>query len=361
MQQNQALSRPEKLVRLASWLVALALAGFLVGLGELVIRDLFYLPAGGPPQQEIFQQRQSLPALRGQADALQRQADALRQRQEQLAQARVQLENRYQTQRKGLANWLASREATADPAQSAEIAKRNRELDGLQHQIQQAQQREDGANAQQLDLQQQSQALQQRVGQAETQASQAYQSAFDHYELVVFGWRLALVLPLLLIAVWLFLRYRAHRYWFFVYGYGLFALFAFFVELLPYLPSFGGYVRFLVGIALTVFAGLKMIQAFQRYAERKREELLQSQSERARGVAYAKALQSFQKRCCPSCDHQYNIAGDDADYCIHCGLQLFRVCACGARNFAFFPFCKKCGAAVAQPAVLPDRPASKPE
>ena len=34
MRQNQALSRPEKWVRLASWLVALVFAGFLSNLGE---------------------------------------------------------------------------------------------------------------------------------------------------------------------------------------------------------------------------------------------------------------------------------------------------------------------------------------
>ena len=102
----------------------------------------------------------------------------------------------------------------------------------------------------------------------ETVAQDRYQQAYQRFELKVFLLRLAVILPLLLLAVWLFSRYRTHRYWFFVYGFGLFALFAFFVELLPYLPNFGGYVRLAVGIALTVFAGLRMIQAFQRYAEK---------------------------------------------------------------------------------------------
>ena len=91
----------------------------------------------------------------------------------------------------------------------------------------------------------------------------------------------------------------------------------------------------LVGIALTVFAGLYMMKAFQRYAERKRLELQQDQGERARTIGYEKAVRSLEKRC-PSCDKQWNLGGDDSTFCVHCGLRLFNVCGCGGRNFFFF-------------------------
>ncbi|KMN83215.1 hypothetical protein VK98_04580 [Chromobacterium sp. LK11] len=364
MRQNQALSRPEKWVRLASWLVALVFAGFLSNLGELVIRDLFYVPDGGPPQLETLQQQAGVEPLRQRQQALQRQNDAQRAQLENLGATREQLERNYQTQRKGLANWLASRATSADPQQSAEVSRRTRELDALQAQILQWQQKEDRASDGLRALERNRQTLQEEIARVEGVAQDRYQQAYQRFELKVFLLRLAVILPLLLLAVWLFSRYRTHRYWFFVYGFGLFALFAFFVELLPYLPNFGGYVRLAVGIALTVFAGLCMIQAFQRYAEKKRAELQQSQSERARHVAYAQALGAYQKKTCPSCDHQYNIAGDDADYCVHCGLQLFRGCDCGARNFAFFPYCKKCGRPGAKPESAPMNQStseSKPE
>lgn len=125
----------------------------------------------------------------------------------------------------------------------------------------------------------------------------------------------------------------------------LFALFGFFVELVPYLPSFGGYIRYGVGVVLTYFGGRALLRWLQAYLERKKQEQAASQEERKESIHYEAALTSLARNQCPSCDRPLILQnGATPAFCMHCGLQLLSSCpSCGLRKNAFYHYCPDCG------------------
>ena len=143
---------------------------------------------------------------------------------------------------------------------------------------------------------------QQQLDALEQGAQQQLDAASRALELRVFAYRLALTLPLLAVAGWLFAKKRHCPYWPFVWGFIFFALFAFFVELVPYLPSYGGYVRYVVGILLTVIVGRQAIIALQRYLERQRAAEALPDNQRRENLGYDIALARMGKSVCPGCE-----------------------------------------------------------
>jgi hypothetical protein len=340
--------------------IAIAFAIFLNMLGSLVIRDLMYAPRGGPPVREQFTDAATAP-LDAQVRDLQFQRDALNDKIETTRIANARADKLYADARESFRNWIATRQATGDSRNDPELLARTQSLDQLQASAADWQKQQNALVDEGRPIDVNLTQLRTQIAAASQAADARYEAASRRYELVVFGWRLALTLPLLVVAVWLFIRFRKNRYWPFVYGFGMFALTAFFVELVPYLPNFGGYVRVLVGIALTIFAGIYVLRAFQRYVERKHAELQRSQSERASTIEYEKALNAYRRKLCPSCDKPWDLGGDSVSYCIHCALNLFKGCdGCGARNFAFFPFCNQCGKPVTEAAESSDDPPASP-
>lgn len=348
---------PERLIRFGQWLIALLFAYFLIQVGASLIADLPLLAPAPPLERYLDQPRlerlqEQLIPLKSERDRLQQQLSD-RQRQEREAQ------ERYSTARASFDNWRSARSATEQEAQNPEVIQRVRQLDG---QLAQQQRLGEERRAIVARLREAEQRIAVPQGQLELlrgDANARWEKARQAAQLRAFAIRLLFVGPLLTLALWQFRRFRGCEQWPFVWGFLLFGLFAFFVELVPYLPSFGAYLRYGVGALLTFLGGRALIRWLNAYLLRKQQEQLAPQQERQQRIRYEQALQSLGRGQCPSCERSLSRAdGRLSDYCMHCGLQLQHDCSrCGHHQIAFFPFCASCGAPGNQPLTLPTAPA----
>ncbi|WP_310473963.1 zinc ribbon domain-containing protein [Sandarakinorhabdus sp.] len=339
---NNAIRLSEKWFVRALWLISLVFAFFLIGLGNAVVGDLPQVEADLSLQQ--FMDPAGV-AVQQQQDAARYNRMAAQAALEQAELKRSGASKEYAAARATFDNWVATRQATGRADQDTELSARTTALDGLKASETEASRAGEAQSQKLLDAQQAEQRAEAAMVPLRDAAQTKLDSALQAAELRVFLYRLAVTLPLLAIAGWLFARARKGRWWPFVWGFIFFALFAFFVELVPYLPSYGGYVRYSVGIIITLLIGRWAIIELGRYLERQKLAEAQPETMRRQDLAYDQALARLAKSVCPGCERPVDLKNPDIDFCPHCGIGLFERCgSCSARKGTFSPFCHKCGA-----------------
>ncbi|EPX80046.1 hypothetical protein [Litoreibacter arenae] len=347
----KAIRRPMFWYGLAMWLVSIVIASLLIQLGGLIMSDV--PTAGKLVTQEEFVDTERLNAVETEIDALEA---SLRANQNDLEDARFRLDSRtldYQNQRANFENWIKTRSATRSDAQNPEVIERVQAIELLKLEERKAQR---VIEELQQTRTEQTRALQDLRAQRQDIRADAiapYEQARNLEVLKVFALRLALTLPLLLISAWLILKKRGSSYWPVYRSFIIFSLFAFFVELVPYLPSYGGYVRYGVGIALALLVAHFAIKGMTRYLQNKKTEEQRPENEKRQLIEYETAVKKISGGICPSCDRQFGPKqprGRDSqpeahqDYCVHCGFCLFSRCSsCGTRENSFYKYCGACG------------------
>ena len=333
---------PERWFNAALWLVALLFAAFLIGLGSLVVGDL--------PQVEhryVLEQFLDREPARVSTDSLKRvrqEQDDTRRQAEEAGLALDAARGASEAARETFANWLKTRDATQRVDQDPGLVARTERLDALKAAERAVEERIEALNRTAFELNEREAALASADAELRAAAQSRLEAAERGQELRVFGYRLALTLPLLTLAGWLLLKRRRTRNWPFVWGFAFAAAFAFFVELVPYLPSYGGYVQYGVGVILTLVGGRAAINALHAYREKQALVEARPSEERRTEIATDEALSRLARKVCPGCERGITLDDPATNFCPHCGLGVFERCpGCSHRKSTFERFCRACG------------------
>lgn len=339
----KSLRVPERLFSIAMWAVSLVFAYFLTMLGSKIVGELpgvdqtVTLESHIPPAD--------LAAVRAARATLEAKRESINSQSSLVVPRLTAAGNVYRAARESFDTWISTRTATTDPKQDPEVLRRQHNIDSLKAAEASVQGEMDALNSQLAVTQQSLDSLDTRTQELQELARPAFERELFVKELTVFGIRLLITLPLLLVGIWLALKKRKGDYWPLSRGFIMFALFAFFFELVPYLPSYGGFVRNGVGVLLSVLVGVYGIRAMRRYLATRQAVEQQSATERQRALGYEDAIRKMNAGVCPGCERA--IAGgvqSPSNFCVHCGINLFDNCtACGSRKNAFFQYCPTCG------------------
>lgn len=346
----------EKTSRLIYYSISIILCLFLVLLCNKIIDDID--SSSTRPLMESFENKAKLSQLTTKQNALNLQIENLSAQRSLIEKTIKTAEENYTSEKQSFDNWVQTRKTLGSPDKDQEVIDRAKRLDEI-HKIKDAWKVKLEAKQTEIEtVSKQNIALLKLVNDEKTEAENMFDSAVKHYDLKVFLIRLFIVAPILALGIFFFIRYRRHKFWPLYFGFTLFAFYTFFFGLVPYLPSYGGYIRYTVGIIVSGGLGYYAIKTIGKYIEDKQAELQVSTEERSKKVQMEVAEKALENHYCPSCGKDFiikkwalPIKGVEielqyvtTDFCRYCGLELFSNCKkCENKNFAHLPFCSSCG------------------
>ena len=347
--------------RLVNYSISTILCVFLILLSNRIIDDLDSTTKR--PYSEDFEDKTALALLDKEMEQQYAELENLNSKKETVEKTIVTAKDNYANEKQSFDNWLQTRKTLGSPDKDREVIDRANRLDDY-YKVEQEWRGQLNAIQNQIDeTDKEIQRIRQSIYSEQSVAYEKYGNELKWYDLKVFLIRLVFVAPILALGIFFFVRYRRHKFYPLYFGFTLFSVYAFFFGLVPYLPSYGGYVRYSVGVILSVGLGFYAIKHIRQFVDQKQAELKISTQERAKKIQTATAEKALDNHFCPSCGKDFLLRKwefptakpTDTDmykfvttFCRHCGLELFKSCSnCGTTNFAHLLFCSSCGAKIA--------------
>lgn len=347
----------EKTSKLINYLIAIVLCGFLISLSGKLIDDVDEWKER--PRVEEFQNTELLETRESEIEKIHVKVNLKEEKKISVENTIKVVNNNYGNAKKSFDNWLEARKTVGSPNEDEEVLSRANELDEYYKTQQEWKKELSAISGEIVVLTKDKNEINEIIDKEEDRAYEEREKAIRKYDLKVFLIRLLFILPILLLGIFFIIKFRKHKYWPLFLGFVLFSFYAFFFGLVPYLPSYGGYIRYTVGIILSVVFGIYAINKIKKFIEQKKNELQVSTTERAKKVQTETAEKALDDHMCPSCGKDFIVKKWDksagkkdktetygivTNFCRFCGLELFKKCnKCDSENFAHLPFCSNCG------------------
>ncbi|WP_025743329.1 zinc ribbon domain-containing protein [Aquimarina pacifica] len=347
----------EKTSKLINYVIAIVLCAFLISLSGKLIDDVDEWKER--PTVEEFYNNKIISKKKSDIEKIDAEINLKNEKKSSIKNTIKVVNNNYENAKKSFDNWIEARKTVGSPKEDKEVISRANELDEY-FKTQQEWKKELTKITDEIQLlNKDKSSIYKRIDTEKERAYKEREKAIRKYDLKVFLIRLLFILPILLLGIFFIIKFRKHKYWPLFLGFVLFSFYAFFFGLVPYLPSYGGYIRSAVGIIISVLFGIYAINKIRAFIEQKKKELKVSTTERAKKVRTETAEKALDNHMCPSCGKDFIIKKWDksvgkknktetygivTNFCRFCGLELFKKCNnCDSENYAHLPFCANCG------------------